>query len=108
MKHARLFDTHVVVDWSARSKPSPVRPTKDAIFWCTVRDGEALPVDYARTRAATRTRLTSLIRKERDAGRRVLLGFDFPFSDFQNAQANIVWVKVCRSRTRACRRRNMF
>ncbi len=75
----RLFDTHVVVDWSARSQPSPARPTKDAIFWCTVREGKALPVDYARTRAAARTRLTSLIRKERAAGRRVLLGFDFPF-----------------------------
>jgi len=79
MTGGRLFDTHVVVDWSARSKPSPARPTKDAIFWCTVRDGVALPVEYARTRAAACTRLTSLIRKERDAGRRVLIGFDFPF-----------------------------
>ena len=39
-----LFDTHVVVDWSARSKPSPKRRTRDAIYWCTVTGGA---VDFA-------------------------------------------------------------
>ncbi|MDJ0993616.1 MAG: hypothetical protein QNI90_08585 [Dinoroseobacter sp.] len=79
MSGDRLFDTHVVVDWSARNAPSPVKPTKDAIFWAVVRDGAKPRVYYARTRAAARTRLTSLLRKEQDAGRRLLIGFDFPF-----------------------------
>ncbi|MDJ0824136.1 MAG: hypothetical protein QNJ16_01405 [Rhodobacter sp.] len=74
-----LFDTHVVVDWSARSKPSPERRTKDAIYWCAVSDGAVQPVAYARTRAEARRRLTDLIGAERAAGRRALIGFDFPF-----------------------------
>jgi len=79
MTGTRLFDTHVVVDWSARNAPSPARPTKDAIFWAVVRDGAKPRVFYARTRAAARTRLVSLIRKEQAADRRLLIGFDFPF-----------------------------
>ncbi len=74
-----IFDTHVVVDWSARSKPSPALPTRDAIFWAVVRDGVAQPVEYARTRADARARLLDLILAERAAGRRVLVGFDFAF-----------------------------
>ncbi|MDJ0628047.1 MAG: hypothetical protein QNJ44_07280 [Rhodobacter sp.] len=79
MTGARLFDTIVVVDWSARSRPSPERPTRDAIFWCTVSLGEVQPVAYARTRSEARRRLSALIRDERRQDRRVLLGFDFPF-----------------------------
>ena len=56
MTGERLFDTHVVVDWSARNAPSPAKPTKDAIFWAVVRDGAKPRVFYARTRAAARTR----------------------------------------------------
>ncbi len=74
-----LFDTHVVVDWSARSTPSPARPSKDAIFWAVVRDGVLQAVDYARTRAAARTQLAQLIAQEQAHGRRMLLGFDFAF-----------------------------
>jgi hypothetical protein len=32
LRHER-FDTIIVADWSARSTPSPARPSKDAIFW---------------------------------------------------------------------------
>lgn len=74
-----LFDTHVVVDWSARSKPSPEKRTKDAIFWCAVTDGAVRSENYVRTRAEARGRLADLIRAERAQGRRVLMGFDFPF-----------------------------
>jgi len=78
-----LFHTHVVVDWSARSRPSPERQTKDAIWWAAariarrgVRVGEP---EYARTRHDALGRLARSIAGELDRGRRVLVGFDFPF-----------------------------
>jgi precorrin-8X/cobalt-precorrin-8 methylmutase len=74
-----LFDTHVIVDWSARSAPSPARPCADAIWWVAARDGLAGPPRYERTRAAAVSALADLLAAEADAGRRVLIGFDFPF-----------------------------
>lgn len=35
------FDTHIVVDWSARGKPGPARPTKDGIWWAVARVDDA-------------------------------------------------------------------
>ena len=75
----RLFDTHIVVDWSARSSPSPRRPSKDSIWWAASRDGDALEPEYVRTRRDAIERLAGFIACELDAGRRVLAGFDFPF-----------------------------
>ena len=74
-----LFDTHIIVDWSARSTPSPARPTKDSIWWCTARDGVALDPEYARTRHEAIDRLAAILSTELDDGRRALVGFDFPF-----------------------------
>ena len=74
-----LFDTHIVVDWSARSQPSPAKPTRDAIWWAVARDGVLARPVYVRTRHAAITRLAKLIATERAARRRVLVGFDFPF-----------------------------
>ena len=78
-----LFHTHVVVDWSARSKPSPKRKSKDAIWWAVARNDSGKVVvetpAYARTRHEALDRLGGLIASELDAGRRVLVGFDFPF-----------------------------
>ena len=76
-----LFHTHIVVDWSARSQPSPARPGKDSIWWALARTdgGEKTAPEYARTRHAAIRRLTRLVAGEIDAGRRVLVGFDFPF-----------------------------
>ena len=76
-----LFHTHIVVDWSARSEPSPVRPTKDAIWWAVAHtDGDAARApEYARTRHEALRRIARLVAQELDAGRRVLVGFDFPF-----------------------------
>ncbi len=73
------FQTHVIVDWSARSKPSPARPTKDAIWWAAARDGVVDEPAYARTRHDAVERLADIIAMELDAARRVLIGFDFPF-----------------------------
>ena len=78
-----LFQTHIVVDWSARSKPSPARETKDAIWWAaariTRRGVRVREPAYARTRHQALDGLACLIAGELDRGRRVLVGFDFPF-----------------------------
>ena len=77
-----LFHTHIVVDWSARSKPSPAKPTGDAIWWAVARVGSGIEADepaYVRTRHEALDRLARLIAGELEAGRRVLVGFDFPF-----------------------------
>ena len=77
-----LFHTHIVVDWSARSKPSPKRKSKDAIWWAVARIEGNVEVDetaYVRTRHEALKGLARLIAGELDAGRRVLVGFDFPF-----------------------------
>ena len=74
-----LFHTHVIVDWSARSKPSPERPTKDAIWWAAARDGVVDEPADARTRHEAVELLATFIAEELDAKRRVLIGFDFPF-----------------------------
>ena len=80
---APLFDTHIVVDWSARSKASPARKTRDAIWWAvariTRRGVRVRDPDYARTRHQALDRLARLIAGELAKGRRVLVGFDFPF-----------------------------
>lgn len=69
------FDRVIVVDWSARSRPSPPRPVADAIWVGAA--GEA-PV-YHRTRAAAEAALAEVITAARAAGQRLLVGFDFPF-----------------------------
>ena len=77
-----LFHTHIVVDWSARSKPSPKRKSKDAIWWAVARIAGGIEVDepaYVRTRHEALENLARLLADELDAGRRVLVGFDFPF-----------------------------
>ena len=74
-----LFETHIVVDWSARSKPSPARPSRDSIWWTAIREGCALEPQYERTRNDAVESLAAFIAGELDAGRRVLAGFDFPF-----------------------------
>ena len=74
-----LFDTHIIVDWSARSRPSPSRPTKDSIWWCMARKGVVLDPEYARTRHEAIDRLATILRTELDDNRRALVGFDFPF-----------------------------
>ena len=78
-----LFHTHIVVDWSARSKPGPARETRDSIWWAvariTRRGVRVGTPEYARTRHEALHWLGRLIAGEVDSGRRVLAGFDFPF-----------------------------
>lgn len=73
------FDTIVVADWSARSVPSPARPSKDAIFLGICRDSHVATL-YQRTRSQAMRSLSGLIDGDLRAGRRMLLAFDFPFA----------------------------
>ena len=76
-----MFDTIIAVAWSARSTPSPVRPTKDAIYLCVSRlnEGASQHPEYFRTRAEAMARIHDLLDGEMAAGRRSFIGFDFNF-----------------------------
>ena len=73
------FDSVLVVDWSAASKPVPKRPTQNAIWLGLVRQGVEVEPVYCRTRIEAEAHIGDLIATERDAGRRLLAAFDFPF-----------------------------
>lgn len=69
------FDRIIIVDWSAASKPSPRKPSADAIWL-----GEAdCPPRYFRTRAEVMAALSLICAEAVATGRRVLIGADFPF-----------------------------
>jgi hypothetical protein len=80
----RLFDAYFAVDWSARSLPGPGTPAHDGL-WV----GEQLapeivdtPVPgetYWRTRQACFAHIQTRLLHHMEAGRRVLIGFDFPY-----------------------------
>lgn len=70
-----MFDRVVIVDWSARSSPSPERASPDAIWVGEAGAGET----YHRTRALAEADLARRI-AGRPAGQRMLIGFDFPFA----------------------------
>lgn len=72
------FDTVLILDWSARSSPSPERPAKDAIWMGFAGEGGTGSA-YYRTRAAAIAALVTRLEEEQSQGRRVLVGFDFPF-----------------------------
>jgi len=72
------FDTIAIVDWSA-GKRAPARPSKDAIWIGVVQQGQELEPVYIRSRIDAEAWLTAFIDAEAEAGRRALIGFDFPF-----------------------------
>lgn len=71
------FDTVAIVDWSATSGPSPVRPSPDAI-WIGTATAAGTEAAYFRTRADAETHLVALMGAAATASRRLLIGFDFP------------------------------
>lgn len=71
-----LFDSVIMVDWSAASKPAT---GKDSIWVAHLaRDGETRLENIPTRHQAVET-LSDLLAAEIEAGRRVLIGFDFPF-----------------------------
>lgn len=73
------FDTVAIVDWSGGNDTGP-RPRRDAIWLGITRQGQDLPPVYLRNRTEAETALATLIDTEGSAGRRLLIGFDFPFA----------------------------
>ncbi len=71
-------DVVITLDWSSRSKPSPVNPCADAIYTCLGRRGGDIETPkYHRTRQACFDYVLATLDSEAKAGHRVLLGVDF-------------------------------
>ncbi|MEM6440221.1 MAG: precorrin-8X methylmutase [Pseudomonadota bacterium] len=72
------FDSVVIVDWSSASVP---KTGKDSIWIAWHAAGEDAPraLENPPTRAGAEAALLALLSAEAAAGRRVLVGFDFPF-----------------------------
>src|SRR5438874_6745733 len=72
-----MFDSFVIVDWSAASQPKTGR---DSIWICAVdRDGVERLVENPQTRHSAKNLLRELLSDAAARGERMLLGFDFPF-----------------------------
>jgi molybdopterin molybdotransferase len=72
------FDTVIMVDWSGGNQGS-IKPRADAIWVCVARGSEVDEPVYLRHRQMAEGWLTDTLEAERAAGRRVMVGFDFPF-----------------------------
>lgn len=72
------FDTVAMLDWSGGNDTGPT-PCRDAIWLGVTRDGADETPRYLRNRAEAEAALASLIEEEGAAGRRLLIGVDFPF-----------------------------
>ena len=73
------FDRVAILDWSAASKPTPRRPSDNAIWLAEVRGTGPAAVRYLRTRADAVEALAALADAALAAGERLLIGADFPF-----------------------------
>lgn len=72
------FDSFAMLDWSSGNDTGP-RPRRDAIWLGCVRGGVEDAPRYLRNRVEAEAALVALIEAERAAGRRLLIGCDFPF-----------------------------
>lgn len=75
-----MFETYLMVDWSSRKKPSPLKESRDAIWWAALRPEDTQPkVRYERTRSSAIGEIRQFLVSAVNAGQRVLAGFDFAF-----------------------------
>ncbi len=72
------YDTFIMVDWSGGNDRGP-KPVKDAIWACVARAGRAETPIYHRNRQVAEKWITDTLNTEVSAGRRCMIGFDFPF-----------------------------
>ena len=72
------FDSFAVVDWSSGNDTGP-HPRRDAIWAGAVLGGTPREPVYLRNRVAAEEWIAELIKSETQAGRRLMIGFDFPF-----------------------------
>lgn len=68
------FDLVIMVDWSADSKPGPIKPKADAIWLAFGTRDDRPPPEYHRTRASCIERVAELASTHRQS---TLIGFDF-------------------------------
>jgi molybdopterin-guanine dinucleotide biosynthesis protein B len=76
---AKPFDSFLMVDWSGGNDTGST-PRKDAIWACLAHDGGTETPVYLRNRQIAEDWIIDRITRERAAGRRVCVGFDFPFA----------------------------
>lgn len=72
------WDSFLMVDWSSGNDRGP-SPKKDAIWTALVQGGQADTPIYHRNRQVAEHHLADVISKELTSGRRLMIGFDFPF-----------------------------
>lgn len=72
------FDGFAVVDWSSGNDRGPA-PKRDAIWIGAVLAGVEQEPVYRRNRQVAEACLVDFIARETRAGRRLMIGFDFPF-----------------------------
>ncbi len=72
----RIFDSYMVVDWSANGSPKTGR---DSLWIAHLRPGHALSLENPPTRATAMAQISAILDDEARAGRRTLAGFDFAF-----------------------------
>jgi hypothetical protein len=75
---APLFDEYVFVDWSAANRPTGPTPRADAI-WIGSLGADGAREDYRPTRIEAHAYVRDLLVQHLGSGRRVLVGFDFPY-----------------------------
>ncbi len=73
------FTHFIAIDWSARNKPSPALPSRNAIWYCEATATGRLTTKYFRTRYACVDHLEKRLGRLLRQGRRVLVGWDFSF-----------------------------
>ena len=74
-----MFDRVLTVDWSGRSKPSPVAPCADAIFTCYGDQTTLSHPIYHRTRQSAMDYIHKVVETSNDQKGTTLIGFDFSF-----------------------------
>ena len=72
------FNTFIMVDWSGGNDRGP-KPVKDAIWACVASNGQIDEPIYFRNRGVAEAWITDALDAALAAGRRVCIGFDFPF-----------------------------
>jgi molybdopterin molybdotransferase len=77
--HETPFDSFLMVDWSGGNDTGST-PRKDAIWACLATNGQARTPVYLRNRQLAEVWITDRIAAELVAGRRLCVGFDFPFA----------------------------
>ena len=74
-----MFDRVLTVDWSGRSKPSPVAACADAIFTCYGDQSTVCHPIYHRTRQSAMDYIHTVVETAKEQKGTTLIGFDFSF-----------------------------